>query len=166
MKFTILALCCALLSAKVIAAPPSDERAERLLAVLQTAKQLDDKLAALEAMNRRSFAEKISGGQPLTTEQQAALDRAVSKVSQIMRTELAWSRVKPGLIRIVQETFEQDELDGILNFYSTPAGKALLAKFPQVEQRSARHVLTLGSEAMKKLEGVAERELEPVESSK
>ncbi len=166
MKLSTLALCATILSTNVIAAPPTDERAEALLAVLQAEKQMEAKLDALDSMNRRGFSEKLAGGKQLTSEQQTAVERAVGKISQIMRTELAWPKVKPGLVRIVQETFERDELDGILAFYETPTGKAFLAKFPQIEQRSARHMLNLGNAAMKKIEGVAESELEPVKPPK
>ena len=40
-------------------------------------------------------------------------------------------------MKLYAETFTQEEVDGLLAFYRSPAGVALLEKMPQVTQKSA-----------------------------
>ena len=40
--------------------------------------------------------------------------------------------VKPAMIKAYMDVFTEDEIDGILGFYQSPAGRAMLQKSPQV----------------------------------
>ena len=160
LKLLAIVTSAALLANSAAAAPPTNEASEQLLAVLQTASQLEGKLAVLDEMNRRSFSERFGKGKSLTSDQQRSVNVAVTTASQLMRQELAWSNVKPGLIRIIQDTFDQQELDGILSFYATPAGQAFLRKFPLIEQKSARHINALAGPALQKVQTAIENALD------
>ena len=122
------------------AAPRSTDSAEKMLIVLQTEKHHQDRLAALDTLNRRSFAERLGKGMPLTAEQREAVETAVVTASQIVRTELAWTRIKPDLIRIIQETFDDEELSSILSLHATAADKASPQNFPNVEEKFAKYM--------------------------
>jgi hypothetical protein len=141
MRFLQLILCAAFATTAAIAIPPSEENAERMLIVLQTEKHHQERLAALDALNRHSFTERIGRGMPLTAEQRETVETAVATASQIVRTELAWTRIKPDLIRIIQETYDDEELSSILRLYATAADNALPLKFFSVEERLAKYML-------------------------
>jgi hypothetical protein len=155
-----IAVTAVLLATSAVAAPPTNETAEQLLAVLQTERQLIEKLSKLDELNRRSFLERFGPGATLTSDQQRAVEIAVNTASQVMRRELAWPTVKPGLILIIKETFEPEELAGILAFYATPAGQAFLRKFPLVEQKSAQHINALAGPAFQKVQAEIEKALD------
>ncbi len=44
--------------------------------------------------------------------------------------------IRPVVIQTYDETYTEDEIDGILAFYRSPAGKAFLAKTPQLMNRT------------------------------
>lgn len=73
---------------------------------------------------------------PLTPQEQRALDVMPVKLMAVMRKEFSWQKLKPMYIQIYRETFEQEEIDGMLTFYASPAGQAVINKMPIVLQKS------------------------------
>jgi hypothetical protein len=53
-----------------------------------------------------------------------------------MREELSWEKLEPMYLEIYRKSFNQEEVDGILAFYKTPAGAAMIKKMPLVLQES------------------------------
>lgn len=159
MKFLYFALCLALVTSSVMATPPSEEDAKKLLIVLQTEKHHQERLAALDKLNHRSFAERIGMGKPLTVEQRAAVEVAVAASSHLVRTELAWELIKPDLIRIIQESIDDEELSSILSLYATLSDKALPEKLLVVEDRHNRYMLDRINAIGPRLDAEIDREL-------
>lgn len=58
------------------------------------------------------------------------------KILQLLQNTLSWEKMKPMLVKIYAETFTDQEIDGILDFYRSPAGQAMLEKMPALMQRS------------------------------
>ena len=83
-----------------------------------------------------AMARIAQGGKPLTEAQQASLDRIVRRSTELLRSELRWESLEPEYIALYTDTFDQDEIDGIIAFYRTPTGQALIAKMPVVMQKS------------------------------
>jgi hypothetical protein len=65
-----------------------------------------------------------------------AADQIQQKVIQLLQDALSWEKLKPKMIEIYASTFTEEEIDGILGFYKSPAGQAMLQKMPQLVQRS------------------------------
>ena len=72
----------------------------------------------------------------LTAEQQGYADAFAVKVDGIMKSSLSMETLKPLFLKIYMDTYTEEELDGILAFYRSPAGQAFLAKTPVLTQRS------------------------------
>ena len=49
---------------------------------------------------------------------------------------MQWSALEPRFIEIYQASFTQAEVDGMLAFYRSPAGQAVIAKMPGAMQRT------------------------------
>ena len=75
-------------------------------------------------------------GKPVSAEQQRVLDTVPQKFMAVMREEFNWSKMKPMYIQLYSETFEQDEIDGLLAFYKSPVGQAFVTKMPVVMNKS------------------------------
>jgi len=58
------------------------------------------------------------------------------KMMDLVADRLSWAKAKPAYARIYSETFSEGEIDGILTFYKSPAGQAMLEKMPQLMQKS------------------------------
>ena len=53
-----------------------------------------------------------------------------------MREAMQWPALEPRFIEIYQASFTQAEVDGMLEFYRSPAGQAVIAKIPGAMQRT------------------------------
>lgn len=59
-----------------------------------------------------------------------------SKTFKEMYDEIDWEPIKQGMSEAYAEVFTKDELVGISNFYSTPAGRATIEKMPDIQQKT------------------------------
>jgi hypothetical protein len=59
----------------------------------------------------------------------AAIDQ---KVSAILAEQMNWAKLRPQFVKLYADTFTEEELDGVLAFYKSPAGQAWVAKLPTV----------------------------------
>jgi hypothetical protein len=84
---------------------------------------------------RRSMDSAMQG-QQLSPEQRQVADAAAVRFMQVMREELTWDKLRPLYVRIYQESFSQQEIDGLIAFYESPAGIAYVEKMPAVMQKS------------------------------
>jgi hypothetical protein len=82
----------------------------------------------------RNAMQQATQGKALTPERQAILDHMSQQMSDLMTETLNWDTLKPMYMRVYHESFTQSEIDGIIKFYKTPAGKAMINKMPVVMQ--------------------------------
>jgi uncharacterized protein len=54
----------------------------------------------------------------------------------MLREEMTWDKLRPVYVQIYQESFTQEEIDGLIAFYESPAGFAFVEKMPFVMQKS------------------------------
>jgi hypothetical protein len=66
------------------------------------------------------------------------------------------SKAKPALAKVYTDTYTEEELDSILAFYQSPAGKALLQKVPDVIQRSMPVMIQMMSDLQPELKKMME----------
>lgn len=115
---------------------PADEAIIReLITVTESAKLLDGVYAQVDAMMAASMAEAL-GGRAVTPEQQALFDEMRARVIAIMRESMNWAALEPMMIDIYRKSFTQKEAQGMLDFYRTDAGRAVIAKMPLVMQNT------------------------------
>lgn len=123
------------LSSAAIAAPASDESIRQLFAVTQVQKILDGTKAQLRALMDKTTQQALQGTIP-TASQQRAIDRMKARMLTVIQGELAWEKLEPMYLRLYSETFTDEEVEGMLAFYATPAGKAVINKMPQLMQQT------------------------------
>ena len=75
-------------------------------------------------------------GQQLSSDQQRDIDTTLAMRVQVLHEELAWDKMRLVYVQIYQETFTQEEIDGLIAFYKSPAGVAFVEKMPVVMQKS------------------------------
>lgn len=121
-------------TANAYALPASPESVETLLAITKTESLLDSMYANLEQVMRQGMSQSVQG-KTLDPEQQRILDAMPGKFMVLARQELSWEKLKPLYVQLYRDTFEQDEVDGLIEFYKSPAGHALVAKMPVLMQK-------------------------------
>ena len=123
------------------AAQPSAESIERLLTITKAEALLDSIYTNTEQVMRQAMAQSLAG-QALSPEQKRFLDTVPQRFTELMRDELSWANLKPMYVQIYQESFTQEEIDGLIAFYGTPAGQATINKMPVVMQKSMAAIQT------------------------
>jgi hypothetical protein len=68
----------------------------------------------------------------LTADQKTVYENYQQKMSQLITDSVNWNKMKPIMVQVYSETYTDQELEGILTFYRSPAGQAMVAKSPQL----------------------------------
>jgi hypothetical protein len=169
MKLKSLLVCAAawlaLGAMHALATPASDATIEELLQVTHNESMVNDLTTYMEKMLRANIT-KAAAGAKFSPEQQRVLDQSLVKATALIRQENDWSKIKPKIIQIYREVFTQEEIEGLLAFYHSPAGQAMIEKMPQVMQKSLevgqRHMNTLMPKVQAAVrEAIAEAEATP-----
>jgi hypothetical protein len=130
----VLAAVCTVVALPARAAA-SAESVERLMQAMQVQAQLDamyaQTLPAMQGAMKQAIARQGGGEEAMRV-----FDEMMPRVSAVIRDELSWTKLKPEFAAVYAETFSQEEVDGLIAFYSSPLGKALLQKTPMLAQRS------------------------------
>ncbi len=123
----IVALCLSLVFAGVVASAQEltkEAKIERILALSNV-----NASAILDQMKSQIKSMSASVMPPGTTpEQQAKALETQGKMLDSIKTFT--DKIRPQLVTLYGETFSAEEIDGILAFYQSPAGHALLDKTP------------------------------------
>jgi hypothetical protein len=143
MKSIVMLIAATLLSFSAAAQQASDATVERLMAVTRAEKLVETMSGSMDQV--MDAAIKAAVTEPLSPEQQRKLDASLAKIKEAVHAEFTWDRLKPRYMKLYKETFTDEEILGLIAFYESPAGQALLAKMPLLMQKS----IALSQEQMK-----------------
>ncbi|MGE5128630.1 MAG: DUF2059 domain-containing protein [Sphingomonadaceae bacterium] len=161
MKHLLVALCVlASISCPAFAAPPppSEDSIRRLLEVTEARKLLDGMMTQIDALMRRNMEQALRGRQ-LTPEQEAIIARMRNKMADAFRDEMTWDKLEPLYVRVYRDTFTQGEVDGMLAFYRTDAGRAVIVKMPGVIQTTMGEMQLRMQPLIQKMRAIEEEAL-------
>jgi hypothetical protein len=140
-------------------AAASAESVDRLMQAMRVEAQLEviynQTLPAMQNAMKQSL-----GAQLKSDEAQRMFDAVMPRVNAVIREELSWARLKPDFAAIYAETFTQQEIDGLIAFYQGPVGSVLVAKQPQLSQRSMQLMQQRMGPMMQKVMQVTKDEVE------
>jgi hypothetical protein len=84
---------------------------------------------------KSGFFQQLMGLQ-MTAEEQQSMQVVQSKLQKVLTEGLSWETLQPAYVKLYSDTFSEDEIDGMLTFYKSPAGQAMLAKTPELMAQS------------------------------
>jgi hypothetical protein len=137
-----------------ISMPASEESVKRLLQIMGMHELLDENLRQVDERISAGLQREL-GGRTLTPEQEAIMIRTHDKISAVVKESISWEVMEPMAIRIYRDALTQDELDGMLAFYKTPAGKAVIKKLPRLTQAMSEEMQRMFQSMMPKLGAIA-----------
>jgi len=106
--------------------PSKEAKIVRVLALMK-AEALTDQV--FEQMK----TETASISAPNATEKERAHARGIqAKIMDLVKDRMSWEKMRPVYVKMYSETFTDEEIDGMLAFYQSPAGRAMLEKMPQL----------------------------------
>jgi len=114
-------------------APPTVDSVRQLVRLTNPQQMLDTATTQLEESFRAGLDSEL-GSAPPTPDQQRIIDDMQAKLAALMKSELNWQNFEPAVIDMYRQTFTQREIDGMVAFYKSEAGAAMLAKLPRLSQ--------------------------------
>lgn len=139
-------------------APPSPESIETLFTLTKQEKLLDSMYAYADQNMRQSMLNSVRG-QQLSAEQRRVLDAMPAKFTQVLREEMTWGKLRPLYVQLYLESFTQEEVDGLIGFYNSPAGLAYIEKMPVVMEKSMTMMQSLVGPMMAKLNAAMQQSI-------
>ena len=165
MKTHLAALALSLVALTSSAAPPTDDSIRTLFAVMKVESMVNGMYAAIEPAMRQGMAQATDGKEP-TAKQKAILDRHARRMGELIRTELSWAKMEPMQIRIYRESFDQAEIDGLIQFYRSPVGQSFVSKMPVVTQKAMAEMQVYMQQVMPKMQAAMQEMTAEVKSMK
>jgi hypothetical protein len=131
-------------------APPTEESIKELIGLTDRGKIVELMLKQMDAGMEASLRQ-VAGGRKLTPEQEKILAEMRARMVALFKQEMSPDAFEPTMIEIYRKNFTQEEIDGMLKFYKTDSGKALLTKMPIVLQQMMQAMQTRTAEFMPKM---------------
>ena len=130
--------------------PPGDEAIKELIGLTDRGKMVEVMLKQVDAGMEASLRQ-VAGGRKLTPEQEKILADMRARMVALFKQEMSPEVIEPTMIGIYRNNFTQEEIDGIIKFYKTDAGKALLNKLPAVMQQMLQMMQSRMADFMPKM---------------
>jgi uncharacterized protein len=89
-------------------------------------------------MKQTSTMSKQMAGSNATPADQAKIDEFQHKIFALLDSQLGWKALEPEYITIYANNFTDEELDGIIAFYKSPAGASLVEKLPALTAEGSK----------------------------
>ena len=116
-------------------AKPSEASVRQLFEVMHSSKLLDAYMTQIDSTVRASMQQALAG-QQLNPKQKKILDDMGRQIDSLVKAQLNWPAIEPLMIEVYRDTFSQHEVDGMLAFYRSEVGQAVIAKLPTAMQQS------------------------------
>lgn len=129
----------------------SEASIRELMSLMDSRKLVEGTMAQVDAMMQGSMQHALKG-QALTPDQQKILDQMRAKMLVLLKEQISWDALEPMMIDIYQKSFTEQEIRGMLDFYKSDAGKAVIAKMPLVMQHTMQAMQLRMGELMPKID--------------
>lgn len=103
---------------------------EEMLRLTKTDQMMQQVMSQMKAMNLQQLQKDQS------LDEKAKTAEMQQKIFDLVNAKMSWEKFKPAIVRIYAEVYTDEELDGILAFYRSPAGHAMIEKMPQLMSRT------------------------------
>lgn len=154
---TFRILCLLLLTASncAFATPASEASIKELIAVTEAKKLIDGIKGQVDTMMNNSLQQTLAGRAP-TPEQQQAITKMKGRMVELIQNELSWEKYEQMYLRIYKDLFSEEEIAGMLDFYRTPAGQAVVRKLPLLTQKIMLETRSMMSSMMPQMQKIQE----------
>ena len=152
-KLLATALVWMLISGAAVAAnnaPASDASIREMLELSNAQQMLEGMKGQMTGMMNGAM-QNATKDQTVTPARQEILDRMRTKMSAVVTDMLNWDQLLPMYLRTFRASFTQDEIDGVIKFYKSPAGRAYVKKLPLVMQNVMREMQGVMKPAQEKM---------------
>jgi hypothetical protein len=100
-------------------------KVKELFAVMHMERNLDEMMQSMR-IQVKMVAENGEGSRPMTPAQKKIEQNFINNALQVVNQSFSWPVLEPAYVKLYMGTYTESELDGILAFYKSPAGQAML----------------------------------------
>ena len=133
--------------------PASEASIRELLALTNSKAILEQAYGQIDGMMEKAMNDAMSG-KPRSAEQEKLLAEFRSKIVTAMTEQMSLEFLEPAYIKLYGTTFSQGEIDGMNAFYKSQAGKAVIAKMPQLMTAVMQLVMDRMTAVMPKVQAI------------
>ncbi len=108
---------------------------EELFKLIQIERTIDQ-ISVQQVAQAKSVMKTMAPNGSVTPDQQKDLDAFLDKVVGITREAVNWQKLEPQFVDLYMNTYSEEEVDGIVAFYRSPAGQVMVAKQPELLSKS------------------------------
>lgn len=101
-------------------------KAEEMLRLTNAEQMMRQSLDQIQAMQAAQLV-KIPGAANIQ-----------DRIMQLVKDRMSWEKLRPAFVQLYVDTYTDEELDGIVAFYKSPAGKAFVEKMPVLMDKSMK----------------------------
>lgn len=149
-KFLLAIVLMATLPSYAHETPASEASIRELLNLTDSKKLLDQTYAQIDDIMAQGMKQGL-GDAKLNPEQEQLMADLRADTVELIRQEMGWEKLEPMYIELYAKSFSQSEVDGMLAFYKTDAGQAVLAKLPVLMQNVMQQTMGLMTGLMPRL---------------
>jgi len=113
----------------------SEESIRQLMQVTEARKLVDQMYRRIDSMMLAEI-QKTFQSTDVPAKERAFIEKLQAKLFQLFKEEASWEKLEPVYVKIYMENFSQQEIEGMLVFYKSPTGQAMIRKMPLVMQSS------------------------------
>ena len=163
-KIATLIMAFLALGSVAIAAEPADaaksqELAGKLMETMKISETMTRSLEMMKKIQLNMMAKRLKGQELQNMEE---LNRLMM---DLVTRELNWEKLKAPITNIYAESFTVEELEAMIKFYESPIGKKLLAKQPEMQQKTMQLMQSVMMKLMPEMEKVAKEFAEKQKSA-
>jgi hypothetical protein len=164
---TVIALFCSAALSVVFAAdtPPSEASIKQLLEVGRAHQLINTMMEQMDAYMKQ-IMQQATQGQRITAKIQKDIDKRQTEMMRAIKDILDWNKLEPLYVRVYQKSFTQDEVDGLVAFYKSPTGQALLTKMPAVMQNTFNEVQQMMQPMMQRMQQMQQEVVAEIQAEK
>lgn len=137
---------------------PTEAQVDKLLETLDMRRTLEEMFAQMNTFGDTVGEQML--GPNATPEQREALKRVMTRQQGAMRDAMSWERMAPIYRRVYAKLFTADEVNAMIAFYGSDAGRGIMRKMPQAMQITMEEMGPIMQEMMTDLRESLEAEVE------
>ena len=112
--------------------------AEQLLLTMQVDKQVDSAYDRIKATQKDRLKEMNATPDVIESQE---------KILDMMSKEMGWAKLKDDYVAAYADTFTDEDLQGLVNFYKSPVGQKLVTKTPDLTTK----IMDISQKRMKEI---------------
>jgi hypothetical protein len=120
----------------------SEVSVRQLLDATKARALMEKSYAQLDGYMEKAMRQAL-GDTKLNEKQEQVMADFRKKTADVLLAEMSWEKLEPTFVAIYRKTLTQSEVDGMIKFYHTSAGIAVVDKMPRVMDETMRYLMDI-----------------------